>query len=134
LLAKPDAPPGDSSLWYANLWDFLHIYLHRRYGNAYCLSAENSLDLHTGNSTIPKQVVVISSTGGGAVQELPYDTSLLVYADPKNLTEEKVTIFGLQVMTLPYALCKVSTAYFQKNPKEAEIALQLVRDASELAR
>jgi hypothetical protein len=36
-------------------------------------------------------------------------------------------------MQLPYALCKVSSTYFQKNPKEAEIALRLIRNSSELS-
>ena len=72
--------------------------------------------------------------GGGAVQNLPYDTSLLIYSDPKNIPEERVEIYGLKVMALPYALCKASLVYFQKNPKDAEIALQLIRPLSELTR
>lgn len=75
---------------------------------------------------------MIVAKGGGASQELPYGTSFLVYADPHNLPEERVTILGLQVMSLPYALCKVTATYFQKNGKEAELALRLLRDPSEL--
>src|SRR3990167_1417410 len=132
LLIKPDVAPGDSSAWYASFWDFLGVYLGYHFGEEYCLSAENSLDIHTGSTIIPKQVIVISTKGGGAVQNLPYDTSLLIYSDPNNIPEERVEINGLQVMDLPYALCKASLLYFQKNPKDAEIALQLIRPLSEL--
>lgn len=132
LLVRPNISAGDSSAWYGNFWDFLRIYLSYHFQDGYCLSAENSLDLHTGSSTIPKQVVVISEKRGGFLQELPYDTSLLIYSDPKRIPEEQTTIHGLQVMTLPYAICKVTAAYFEKNQKEAEIALSLIRNSAEL--
>lgn len=133
LLVKPSLAEGDSSVWYANFWDFLRIYLNVHFGDQYCLSAENSLDLHSGSPVIPKQVIVISSKGGGVPRGLPYDTSLFVYSDPNNLPEERTILHGLQVMSLPYALCRVPAAYFQKSPKEAEIALQLIRTSSDLS-
>lgn len=132
LLVKPDISSGDSSAWYASFWDFLRIYLDYRFEDNYCLSAENSLDLHTGSSTIPKQVIVLSGEGN-ILQELPFDTSILVYYDPDRIPEERTKVFGLQVMTLEYALCKVSPAYFKKNAKDAEIALQLIRSPDEFA-
>ncbi len=132
LLVKPELAGGDSSAWYASFWDFLRLYLADLHQGEYCLSAENSLDLHTGNSQVPSQVVVISSKGGGSTQELPYQTSLLVYADPKNLPEETVSFKGLKIMSLPYALCRASVAYFQRNQREAEIALQMIRQSAEL--
>lgn len=132
LLVKPDGFFGDSTVWYANFWDFLRIYLEHHFDKKYCLSAENSIDLHSGLSNIPRQVIVISTKGGGVPQELPYSTSVFIYSS-KNFPEEKTTIFGLQVMTLSYALCRVSFAYFQKNPKEAEIALKMIKNSSELS-
>ncbi|MCX6991001.1 MAG: hypothetical protein NTX49_08080, partial [Chlamydiae bacterium] len=133
LLTSPNAPAGDSTIWYANFWEFLHIYLGFHLDESYCLSAESSLDLHTKTSIIPHQVIVIAPTGRGAPQQLPFQTSVLIYADPSSIPEEREVINGLQVMELPYALCKVSPIYFQKNPKEAEIALRLIQNASELS-
>lgn len=133
LLVNSSAPSGDSTIWYANFWDFLSIYLKFHFEDSYCLSAESSLDLHTKNSIIPQQVIVIAKTGRGSPQQLPFKTSVLIYADPSNIPEERVAIGGLQVMELPYALCKVSPTYFQKNPREAEIALKLIRGSSELS-
>lgn len=133
LLVRPDISPGDSSAWHANFWDFLRIYLTHHYGNSYCLSAESSLDLHTGKTVIPKQVIIISAKGGGAPVELPFGTSVYVYSDPDNLPKEKIELHGLQVMTLPYALCKVTPTYFLKSPQEAEIALKMVRASAEVS-
>jgi len=132
LLVKPDLSAGDSSAWHANFWDFLRLYLSHYYGTTYCLSAESSLDLHTGNTVIPRQVIVISAKGGGAPLELPFETSVYVYKDPINLPEEKMMLRGLQVMTLPYAISKVTPSYFQKNPQEVEIALKLIRNSDQL--
>jgi fido (protein-threonine AMPylation protein) len=132
MLVRPDVMPGDSSIWYANFWDFLKVYLAHHFGDQYCLSAESSLDLHTGASLIPKQVIVMSAKGGGVPQELPYQTSIFVYAAPDRIPDERLVIHGLQTMSLPYALCKVAATYFQKNPKESEIALSLIRTAEEL--
>lgn len=133
LLVRPDLQPGDSSAWYANFWDFLRIYLAFRFNDDYCLSAENSIDLHTGSSVIPKQAIVMAAKGGGAPHQLPFNTSIFIYSDPDSIPADRILLHGLQAMTLPYALCKVTSAYFQKNPKDAEIALRLIRSSSELS-
>jgi len=132
LLARPDIQPGDTSAWYANFWDFARIYLNEIYGTEYCLSAENSIDLHIGNPTIPKQVIVISKRGGGNPIDLPFDTSILVYPDPNNFPSERVVVRGLQIMPLSYALCKATPTYFQKNTTDIQIAFGLIKDPHEL--
>ena len=48
--------------------------------------------LHTGNTTVPAQIVAATQEGGTTVLKLPFNTSLLVYPDPKRVTE---TRFGL---------------------------------------
>src|ERR1700722_17781883 len=58
LLTDPTKNAGDSTLWYANYWGFLSLYLEERFGKAYCLSAEASLILHTGVTAIPQQLTV----------------------------------------------------------------------------
>ncbi|MBI5274387.1 MAG: Fic family protein [Chlamydiales bacterium] len=133
LLTNSQGPVGDSTIWYASFWGFLRIYLKFYLDDFYCLSAESSLDLHTKNSIIPSQVIVIAQTGRGSPQALPFKTSVLIYADPSSVPEERQSMNGLQIMQLPYALCKVPSTYFQKNPKEAEIALRLIQNASELS-
>jgi hypothetical protein len=132
LLTRPDVRPGDSSAWYAAFWDFLYVYLSRFCKENYCLSAENSLGLHLGVTIIPKQVVVIASKGRGSPIKLPFDTSLLIYAAPTPPLSDQEKIQKLQVMSLPYALCKTSPTFFQNQPREAEIALQSISDSENL--
>lgn len=57
MLVRPDIAANDSAAWYANFWDFLSVYLGKRFGKNYCLSAESSLGLYTEASLIPKQVM-----------------------------------------------------------------------------
>lgn len=133
LLTRPDLASGDTAAWYANFWDFLRIYLHERYGKDYCLSAETSLELQIGESLIPQQVIVIARQGG-SMQQLPFETSILVYSDPRNLPEEREEINGLQVMPLPLALCKISPTYYQKCAENAEIALRSIRASADITR
>jgi hypothetical protein len=133
MLVRPDIQPGDTSAWYANFWNFVQVYLQENYSDSYCLSAENSIDLHIGTPTIPKQVIVLLGKEGGTTVKLPFDTSLLVYSDPKNFPPERVKVNGLQVMSLPYALCKATPTYFQKKKLDAQIALGLIKDLQELS-
>ena len=132
LVIRPDLAQGDSTAWFASFWDFLREYLEHNYGTEYCLSAESSLDLHVGSLVVPSQVIVMALKGSGTPLQLPHGTSLLVYADPKRLPKEKVLLRGLQVMTLEYALCKVSPAYFRTSPQEVELALRSIHDPNTL--
>ena len=46
---RPEESAGESTSWYASFWDFCASYLESRFGTDWCLSAEQSLALHTGN-------------------------------------------------------------------------------------
>lgn len=134
LLVRPDAPTQDSTVWYAHFWEFLAVYLKKHYQNEYCLSAEASLDVLLEKPNTPKQVIIITAKGGsGSPRILPYDTSLLIYSDPKNIPFEKVVVQNLQVMSLPLALCRVAPVFFKTCPIDAEIALKSIKSASELS-
>ena len=132
LFVRPDTRPGDSSGWYANFWEFLYLYLNHYYGEDYCLSAENSIDLHLGMTVVPRQVIVMASKGRGSPLNLPFDTSLLIYASGEQLPLDREEVRRLQAMSLPYALCKVSPTFFQRQSREAEIALQSISSSDDL--
>ena len=134
LLVRPDVGPGESSAWYANFWDFIKVYLEHHYGDQYCLSAEHSLDLHIGKTTIPRQVVIMAKGGSGTPIHLPFDTSLLVYSSKEKIPEERVKIRNISVMPLAYALCKATPTYFSLHEEDAEIALLSIREPSEVIR
>lgn len=134
LLVSPLAQPGESTAWYASFWDFIQQYLQAKFDTDYCLSAESSLDIHTGNNVIPNQVVVITKNSGHYTLSLPHKTSLLIYRDHKNFPSDIETSHGIQLMSVGLSLCKAPKSFFQKQPINANIALSLVRDPSELTR
>ena len=43
VVTDPRTLPGDTTAWYASFWNFVSRYAHERYGNEWCLSAEQSL-------------------------------------------------------------------------------------------
>lgn len=126
-LTTPQAEPGDTTFWHAHFWGFASAYLRHRFDRDYSLSAEHSLDLWTGNTQTPAQLIVIAGKGGTSTVELPNRTSLLIYADQKNLPKTTDLRQGVQVMPLALALVRVSPTFFRHTTTSAEIALRLVR-------
>ena len=118
---------GDTAFWHGSFWNFAGAYLNHRFGERYCLSAEHSLDLWTGNTRTPSQLIVIAGKGGASTIQLPNRASLLIYADRKNLPRDAESRQGVRVMPLALALARVSPAAFRNAPANLEIALRLVR-------
>jgi hypothetical protein len=134
LLRRRVEKPGDSTAWYSVFWDFLSVYLEERFGSDYCLSASSSIDLHTGANLIPRQVIALTAHGGKMKLELPYNTSVLVYQDAKNLPREAEVVRGVRAMPLTMALCRIPPSFFENQPLSAEIALRTVRSVDDLTR
>jgi Fic/DOC family len=132
ICSNPSDHDGDSTAWYANYWAFMSGYLAKRFGKRYCLNAEASLLLHTGSTTIPKQITIVSKDGGTSIVKLPFDTSLVIYQDEKRVPKTRTEIRGLQVLPIAEALCMVGPQFFITHPMEAEIGLAMVRDPAEL--
>ena len=126
-LTTPQAEPGDTTFWHAHFWGFASAYLRHRFATRYSLSAEHSLDLWTGNTQTPAQLIVIASKGGASTLQLPNRTSLLIYTDRKNVPKTTDVRQGVQIMPLALALIRVSPAFFRQSATSAEIALRLVR-------
>jgi hypothetical protein len=134
LLTKPEAS-GTSTVWYVGFWPFIRHYLFKRFGKQeYCLSADASLDLHTGEGQIARQVTVITKKTSNQTINLPENTSLLLYTDTKNFPENPVKLNGIYVMSLPLALCRLSPAYYKIKPLNVEIALKLLPAVADVSR
>ncbi len=130
--AKPDESKGESTAWYASYWDFCAAYLNERFGNQWCLSPEQSLLLHTGNFTVPEQLLVRSPKAHNNITPLPHDTSLMDVRNeipkPKDIEEKN----GLRIFALPAALMASSPTLFTQNPLDTRAALGMIRDASDV--
>ncbi len=134
LLTKPEAS-GTTTVWYVGFWPFIRNYLLDRFDKqGYCLNADASLDLHTGEGHIARQITVITKKASNQVIDLPQDTSIALYSDPKKFPETITKVNGIYVMPLPIALCRLSPSYFKNKPLNVEIALKLLQSVSEVSR
>ncbi|HYM93164.1 MAG TPA: Fic family protein, partial [Chitinophagaceae bacterium] len=124
--------PGDSTSWYASYWHFCAAYLANRYGEDYFISPEQSLQIHTGNWTVPQQLIIRSIRNANHSTPLPYETSLWHWKSPIPKAAKFITLEGIRMFSLPSALVYSTPTVFIKNPTDVRIALSMIRDASEI--
>lgn len=134
ISTRPDEPAGESTGWYASFWGFCADYLNERFGANWCIGPEQSLALHTGNWTVPKQLLVRSPKGGNKPTELIFGTSLFDLRLELPIQTDTEIKDNLRIMSLPLALTSISPAQFEINPIEMRTALMMTPDASELLR
>jgi hypothetical protein len=130
--SRPDEAKGESTAWYASFWRFSAVYLEERFGRTWCLSPEQSLSLHAGNWTVPRQLVVRSPKARNKVTTLPHGTSLLdlrAALPAAGDVEEKEC---LRVFSVESALIESSPNCFSRNATDVRAALATIRDASGL--
>jgi hypothetical protein len=132
LPTRPDETSGETTGWYAAFWTFIADYLNDRFGNEWCLSAEQSISLHTGDWTVPRQLLVRSPKGGNKPTALLHDTSVLDVRLELPANEDIETRDRLRIVRLPLALISCAPGQFISRPVELRTALGMVGDASEI--
>ena len=130
--AKPGSPVGESTAWYTSFWDFCSAYLQHRLGEAWCLSPEQSLALHAGNRTVPRQLLIRSPKARNKITDLPHGTSLLdvraTMPDPAQIViHEEMRLFSVSS-----ALIACSPGFYTAQPTDARVTLSMIRNASDL--
>ncbi len=134
IINNPSSKDGDTTAWYTSFWEFCKSYLEERYGEDYCLSADQSLLLHAGVTRIPHQLIVRSSKAPNKTIELLHGTSMYIMrSNIQNEIEIDVTT-QLQIQSKEEALVNMSPRMFEQNPIELKTILASVRDASKLLR
>ena len=129
---RPDEKEGDSTAWYASFWRFAAVYLETRFGKNWSLSPEQSLSMHGGNWTVPRQLFVRSPKGGNKVVPLPHGTSLLDVRAALPARADREEKEGLRIFSLESALIETSPQYFGRHATDVRAALAMVRDVSGL--
>ena len=124
--------PGDTTFWYMSYWDFCAQYLQDRYGDDYCISADQSLLIHTGNHSIPHQLIIKSSSGNNQLTELLFGTSLFTLRTTRSDNGHVEKWNGLNVLSLPSSLVYCSPAIYKSNSSDVQIALNMIKDSSEI--
>ena len=130
--SSPDEQAGESTAWYASFWDFCAAYLEERFGPQWCLSPEQSVFLHTGNFTVPPQLLVRTPSAGNKPTNLLHNTSLLDVKGELPKRAFRAQINGLRVYSLPAALVAMAPGMFRENTAEVRTALAMIPDASDV--
>jgi hypothetical protein len=129
---RPDEAAGESTSWYASFWSFCSSYLDSRFAEDWCVSPEQSISLHTGNWTVPRQLLVRSPRGNNKPTELIHGTSIFdVRLDLPPAADREVKD-GVRRYKLSAALLSCSSVQFASRPTEMRAALAMVQDASDL--
>ena len=123
---------GDSTSWYASYWHFCARYLSDRYAQTYCISPEQSLQIHSGNWTVPQQLIIRSTQGVNSQIPLPHNTSLFSIKSPLVKSVEIQEVIGIRILTLPSSLVHCSPTMFIRGATDLRTALTMIGDSSEL--
>jgi hypothetical protein len=130
--SRPDEVKGESTVWYASFWRFCAAYLEERFGTEWCLSPEQSLSLHAGNWTVPRQLVVRSSGARNKVTGLPHGTSLLDLRAALPAAGDREERERLRMFSAESALIACSPTFFSNNSTDVRAVLLMIPDASGL--
>lgn len=132
IVSRPEETKGDSTNWFVSFWHFCAVYLEKRFGRRWSLSPEQSLSLHAGNWSVPRQLVVRSPRARNKITNLLHGTSLLDLRAVMPAPDDLSTKEGLRVFSLEAALIASSPSYFSRNSTDVRAVLLMVRDASGL--
>lgn len=125
---------GDTTVWYTSYWHFVKAYLSSGFGDEWVMMPDQSLDILSGKTTVPMQLVVKAKGASNNTVGLPYGHSILsirsdipasVYVEPQ---------YGLRLYPLGDALVYASPAYFERDEVSARTCLSMVKDVSEVLR
>jgi hypothetical protein len=130
--SRPDEPAGESTSWYASFWAFCASYLESRFDADWSISPEQSISLHTGNWTVPRQLLVRAPRGNNKPTALIHETSIFdIRLDMPPAADREIKD-GVRLYKLTAALLGCSQAQFAARPTEMRAALAMVQDASDI--
>jgi hypothetical protein len=132
LIIPPHATYGETTTWYSNYWSFCSQNLDDRFGDDWCLSPEQSIQLHAGNTTIPTQLIVRTDKGGPTINPFPHNTSLLIINAIMPDSKDREIINGIRVYKLPIALIASAEFMYKSNPVDMRTALSLIKNSSDV--
>lgn len=130
--SSPDEQQGDSTSWYTSFWDFCGAYLDERLEQNWCLSPEQSIQIHIGDKTVPPQLLARSPKGRNKPTALLHNTSVFDIRSAMPEKTQLTIVDGLRVYSLAASLVHCAKATFVKKPIQMRTLLSMVTDASEV--
>jgi hypothetical protein len=132
IATSPQASRGDSTVWYSNYWGFSVQYLDDRFGDAWCLSPEQSLMIHAGNTKVPSQLLLRAPGANNLPVQLLRGTSLFLQALNLPADNERTVLDGIRMYTLPAALVRCSVNTFTQDVLDVRTGLLLINNAADI--
>lgn len=132
VVTDPRAMPGDSTAWYASFWSFITRYANERYANEWCLSAEQSLSIYTGATTIPNQVLVRAPKGNDYMVPLIPPTSIFNLGAELPSKIDTNNLYNLNLYTLSEAIIVATPTMYRNDALTMRTALAMVNDSSDI--
>lgn len=130
--SSPDEQQGDSTAWYTSFWDFCGAYLDERLEQNWCLSPEQSIQIHIGDKTVPPQLLVRSPKGRNKPTALLHNTSVFDIRSAMPKQAQLTVVDGLRVYSLAASLVYCAKATFAQKPIQMRTLVSMVKDASEV--
>ncbi len=133
MSANPTALPGDTTPWFASLWEFCRRYCEARFGAEWHLSPEQSLLMHAANTTIPQQLIIHSPHANNNRVDLLFGTSFFALKEKELPPAHDLEIKdGLRIYRLAAALTRVSEHFFVRHPIETQVIASAIQEPSQL--
>lgn len=132
IATNPNEKDGETTAWYSAYWEFIAQFLHRKYGDNWCLSAGQSLLIHAGNQSVPQQLLVRSPDGNNRPTPLPHNTSLFNLKTDIPPASQTVIEKGIRMYNLQSAIIYAGAPVYTHHAIDARTGLSMIRDASEL--
>ena len=126
---------GDTTTWFASMRHFVRGYCDERFNSDWYVNAELSLKLHTGSSTLPRQIQVNALKGTNNALTLPAGTSMFdLRVKEMPSADQLAEVQGLRVLSLEVALVRATPNVWQADTLTMQLALGMLKDASTLNR
>ncbi len=132
ISAPHDEKQGDSTSWFTSFWGFCSRYLEDRYGDDYCISAEQSLMLHSGNNAVPEQLIIRSTKGNNSLTTLLFGTSIFVMKSSLPDVAGIMVSNGVRMVNLTSSLIHSTPSIYTRQSIDSRTALMMIKDSSEL--
>lgn len=132
VVTDPRVMPGDSTAWYALFWNFITRYANERYGNEWCLSAEQSLAIYSRSTIVPNQVLIRAPKGNNYVVRLIPPTSIFNLGAELPLKVDTNNPYKLNLYTLSEAIIMATPAMYRNDALTMRTVLAMVHDSSEI--
>lgn len=132
ISTRPDETDGDTTSWYMSFWYFVSVYCKNRFRDDWCLSPEQSLMLHSGNYTVPKQLLVRSLKASNNNLVLPHNTSIFDTNLSVPEKQNRTIVEGANLYSLEAGLISIGEDFFTRQATDARTCLAMVKDGSNL--